>query len=768
MKKNVVSKNNNNLIHNHNINKKPGIKSSLPSNLASLNPIKINNSSNLSKKSKQISDDNFISLINQLSKIINLYYKSNNPSFLIMKDILANNTIPENDNKNNPKKKNDKEALLDKNLSLVSNSFNQIETSFNNFYSDAKIIFQKLKNYESNINNNGKQRNNIFKSVDNNNKYNEDYGPISSFGGDSNNYNNNFRMNKNLKTNQQNLDTSTDLIKINTQNKKSNKISNRSSSSIINNYNFSADKNETKATIKQIKQMKNNFKSNFFANGVLNNSSLITNQRNENSIFENENEYEKNLNLNIILEKNNKNSQNMISSKNTSCCNIRVNKPTRLIMENNLLLNDLSIEKSFHGNNNNNSISATNRNKKDLNKSFSSAKNNYLLSLKLSNNANNNKKNDISKLKNKPVKLKTLKENSKQIKDKLIQNQNNLETRNNNVSKNKTQGNFIGTGGYTYSTLEDENEQKKNSIKKNVAMTKNKSLKHLKTSKNLTLKRENSINNEENKIRVNSIEKLTFTELDNKIKNSQKNDKTNLKLNRDRITVATTARNKKISSPTHNNFEILKKQIFGDDYIENPGSQGKIDLLRTSVNELSIENQKLISELNRLKGNKDEEQNKKNNRLEGQILLLTRKNVEITQKLNESIESKKKLLNIIKGNEKKINEYNDMFLKNIELGKAIKNYERKSTNDNNKIMELNKSNKLLESKNKDLTKKLKNSYGKINELDILIKSAEANNELNNNIKNLESKVNDLNGINKKIENEKKDLADKVKDLEKKK
>ena len=111
------------------------------------------------------------------------------------------------------------------------------------------------------------------------------------------------------------------------------------------------------------------------------------------------------------------------------------------------------------------------------------------------------------------------------------------------------------------------------------------------------------------------------------------------------------------------------------------------------MNELSIENQKLISKINKLKGNKDEEQNKKNNRLEGQILLLTRKNVEITQKLNESIESKKKLLNIIKGNEKKINEYNEIFLKNIELGKAIKNYERKSTNDNNKIMELNKSNK---------------------------------------------------------------------------
>lgn len=71
------------------------------------------------------------------------------------------------------------------------------------------------------------------------------------------------------------------------------------------------------------------------------------------------------------------------------------------------------------------------------------------------------------------------------------------------------------------------------------------------------------------------------------------------------------------------------------------------------MNELSIENQKLISKINKLKGNKDEEQNKKNNRLEGQILLLTRKNVEITQKLNESIESKKKLLNIIKGNEKK-------------------------------------------------------------------------------------------------------------------
>ena len=65
----------------------------------------------------------------------------------------------------------------------------------------------------------------------------------------------------------------------------------------------------------------------------------------------------------------------------------------------------------------------------------------------------------------------------------------------------------------------------------------------------------------------------------------------------------------------HNNFEILKKQIFGDDYIENPENTGKISKLKISMNELSIENQKLVDEINKLKCNKEEEQHKKISRL---------------------------------------------------------------------------------------------------------------------------------------------------------
>ena len=50
------------------------------------------------------------------------------------------------------------------------------------------------------MNNNYKQRNNVVKYPNENNKYNEDYWLINLFWGD-NNYNTNYRMNKNLKAN---------------------------------------------------------------------------------------------------------------------------------------------------------------------------------------------------------------------------------------------------------------------------------------------------------------------------------------------------------------------------------------------------------------------------------------------------------------------------------------------------------------------------------------------------------------------------------------
>ena len=212
---------------------------------------------------------------------------------------------------------------------------------------------------------------------------------------------------------------------------------------------------------------------------------------------------------------------------------------------------------------------------------------------------------------------------------------------------------------------------------------------------------------------------------------------------------------------------MLQRQIFGEDYVENPENSGSLNKLKSSMNELSMENQKLMDEISKLKCNKDEELYKKISRFEGQIILLTRKNNELSQKLNESIEGKKKLLNVIKGNEKKINEYNEMAQKNAELGKIIKNYEKRYNNDNVKIVDLTKANKTLESKTKDLTKKLKNSNIKINELEGLVKSMDANSETNTAIKTLESKISELNGINKRHETEKKEFIEKVKELNEK-
>ena len=619
MKKNVVVKNNNNSILGNNLNKKQVNKTGITSNLTSLNSKKINNSSNSGKKSNLIYDDNFISLMNELSKMINVLYKSNNTSFSTMKNILDTN-----DNKNEKQK-------IDK--KVVFNSFNKIETSFNDFYSNVKTLFQRMKNYENNINNNKKEKNNnIFKSVDNNNKYNDSI--ENDF--DTRNIQRTYKINKNNNTNEYNL------VKINYQNIKNNKQSNRSTSLVNNNFSPKI------LNYKKQRLSKNNNKKNNISYNQ-NNSSIIYSQKNDY-----DNDIDNNLNLiieeniqlknkNILLEKKNDNLKNLInSSKNSSSCNIRVNKPTRLIMDTSLMLNDdLSIDKSFQINNNN-SMSTTYRNKKDLNKSFSSMKNNYLLSLKLSNVNNNlNKKNEIIKLKNNPIKIKSIKESVKQLKEKFSQNKNtNYETRN-NVSKNNTQGSLVG--GAMYSTMEDDYKKNNNSV---LSPSQNKSLKHLNTLNNISLKRDNSCRND-NKIRVNSIDKVPYIEL-----NYKNNNKEEDKLNYDKITVITN-KDKRVYSPFRNNCENLKQQILGYENIDNSEKGVKTNKIKTSMDELSLENQKLIDEINKLKINKDEELYKKISRFEGQIILLTRKNNELIQKLNENNEGKKKLLNVIKGNEKK-------------------------------------------------------------------------------------------------------------------
>ena len=311
MKKNVGSKYNNNPIYPSNSSKKKIIKGTMPSNLAPLNSIKINNSSLSIKIPSNNNDENFISIINQLSRMINGLYASNNSNFSQMKNLLVNNSnISEN---NNLKTKNEKEG----NISSISNSFNQIETSFNDFYSNAKLLFQKMKLYENNIissssNSPNKKRNNPFKSVDN--AYNKNI-EINNTGSDIDNYssnNINQRINKNLPNNICYSTTNDcNVIKINNQMKKNNKLTNKSSSSAINTSSYySVDKNSYKSLTKH-RNTKNHNKHVIVVNQN-NNLAVLSGKKVENNLNDNDveskfnsilEENEELKNRNIILEK---------------------------------------------------------------------------------------------------------------------------------------------------------------------------------------------------------------------------------------------------------------------------------------------------------------------------------------------------------------------------------------------------------------------------------------------------------------------------------
>ena len=292
---------------------------------------------------------------------------------------------------------------------------------------------------------------------------------------------------------------------------------------------------------------------------------------------------------------------------------------------------------------------------------------------------------------------------------------------------------------------------------------------HIKNSTNInvlkqfynTCEKNNTIESE-----IESLFDLNSSEINTDINNMTKKEK---------ITVKTTKLGKMLSPKMTNN---LNKSFEDAIIIDNKSKRTKThQQLSKEISELNLEKQKLIHENNKLleenkellnKLNADEDHSKKTNtRFEGQVLLLSRKNNDLTQKINEISESKRKLLGVIKDNEKKLNEYNELLSKYIEMSKVVKNYEKKSSNDNNKIFELTKSNKLLESKNRELTKKLKISNLKLNDLNISVRVCDNNNELKDNIKILENKISDLNTTIIREEIEKSELNDNIKELDKK-
>ena len=107
-----------------------------------------------------IYDQEFISYINKLSEIISTLHKTNNTNFTTMKNILENqnNTMKNNQNlyiNTNSNNKQNKNNKIEKdnnnyfeNLTTINNSFNHIESAFNNFYSNAIVLFKKMKTYK--------------------------------------------------------------------------------------------------------------------------------------------------------------------------------------------------------------------------------------------------------------------------------------------------------------------------------------------------------------------------------------------------------------------------------------------------------------------------------------------------------------------------------------------------------------------------------------------------------------------------------------------
>ena len=111
-----------------------------------------------------IYDQEFISYINNLSDIIKVLYKSNHANFSVMKNLLENNNLKADQNeikldedkntiKTTSENNNDKINIQNNNdyannINSINTSFNNIESSFNSFYSNAIVLFKKMKSYK--------------------------------------------------------------------------------------------------------------------------------------------------------------------------------------------------------------------------------------------------------------------------------------------------------------------------------------------------------------------------------------------------------------------------------------------------------------------------------------------------------------------------------------------------------------------------------------------------------------------------------------------
>ena len=320
----------------------------------------------------------------------------------------------------------------------------------NNLNNKKLTLLQKVKKSENELTINNNIRENQQKSEDNIKFNNNNKSIDNKSTKNKDNNNNNFLKKKKVK-----------------------KLSNKASVSTLKQLDYSEDKKDNNN--KSYKNIKNfNFNKN--------NSVIISNIEN----IYNENNNEKK----IIIDEQAKKIDSK-KHKNSSHCNIRVNKPTKLILDPTVTINDIAIDKPIQASNK--FTSATHRKKKEINKAFNTSENNL--------NFPNFKFNNNMKQKNP-----SLKESINNIKNKLEKNCDINKLKTNTLLDN------ITTAGNNLKHLNSFNT------------IKNKSINRFNTSNNFSFKRDNSNNNDLSKVRMKSIDNANKLNLCKRIK------KKNLKL----------------------------------------------------------------------------------------------------------------------------------------------------------------------------------------------------------------------------------------------
>ena len=427
-------------------------------------------------------DDEFISYINQLCDIIKVLNNSNMSNFSLVKNLLSNYNKNVNEQNKTPK---ENEIL---NIKSINTSFNHIETAFNSFYSNAKVLFRKMKKFKND---------NYDQKKLTNPKINIENSTLTT--ATNNNFNStcsNFHLTK-----VKNVDC------ISNENNDMKKIDCRSSSQkYITTYNITEQ--NKKKNINNNKQSKE--KSNEYYNLLQENLEL----KNKTSLLEKKNERLINI-LRISNESNDNNTNIENNNKNV----ITLGQISNSISDINL--NNCKIKKCIVVSpiNPNKTIQAVQKNICTINQqnSDNKIKKNFTnTSLKCSPNPNDNSKNDNSKI------LKRFKNKTKYT-SSITNMKSNISPNSSNNIKNVY--NKLGSA----KKLISKNDKNNKKPEKNCVIFNNRD----KNSKNSTnsLRKSEALNNARNKNKRESTDSKFYRSFVNTTSNNNNNINKNNSLN---------------------------------------------------------------------------------------------------------------------------------------------------------------------------------------------------------------------------------------------